>query len=109
MRRILTKEVARGPVLVREGHIQLTILLNQALKLTTSCHLPGHVDDGLLHYDVQDHLVVVVVVVQGPDGRLSLSLEPLPSIARDADTRACFATTVHRAGWILTDGFAATV
>ena len=108
--------MARGPVLVREGHIQFTILLNQALKLTTSRHLPGQVEGGLLHYDVQDHLVVVVVfvvvVVQGPDGRLCLSLEPLPpSIARDAHTRASFDTTVHRGGWILslTEGLAEKV
>ena len=63
------------------------------------------IDAGL---NVQNHLVVVVVVVQGPDGGLSFSLEPFPSsIARDADTGTSFPTTVHRRGWILTEAFPA--
>ena len=94
--RILTEEVPRGPVLVREGHVKLPVLLHQSMELPGR-HLHQDIDACLV---VQYHLVVVVVVVvQGPDGRLGLSLEPLPSsIARDADTRASFATTVHPGG-----------
>ena len=37
----LTEEVPRGPVLLRERHVQLPVLLHQSLKLL-SRHLSGH-------------------------------------------------------------------